>query len=114
MLKGVALPRKVFESLLVPIYLSLKVNAEPIYGKKISAYGLITPEYYQRFENFMTVTKVALNSNNFRPGKCTGSKGAGLFNIRPVYRFQLAHGQFDARIFSPLLRKAGLLRGKKI
>jgi hypothetical protein len=80
-LKVLLCQEKCLESLLVPIYLSLKVNAEPIYGKKISAYVLMTPEYYQRFESFMTVTKVALNSNNFRPGKYTGSKGAGLFNI---------------------------------
>jgi hypothetical protein len=114
MVKGVALPKKVFDSLRESIYLSLKKKTNLVYGKKVSRCTLITPEYYQRFDNFVTVTKDALASNTFCPEKYTDPKGARLFCLLPVYSFQLRHVQFDERTFLPLLRKAGLFKGTKI
>jgi hypothetical protein len=56
----------------------------------------------------MTVSKLALASNNFHPEKYSGLKGAHLFNILPVCRSQLRQVQFNLKIIPPLLRKAGL------
>lgn len=112
MVKGVALPKKAFDSLRESIYLSLKNKTNLVYGKKVSSCTLITPEHYQRFDNFVTVTKDALASNTFCPEKYMDTKGARLFSLLPVYSFQLRHVQFDAQTFLPLLRKAGLFKGK--
>jgi hypothetical protein len=114
MVKGVALPKKVFDSLRESIYLSLKNKTNLVYGKKVSSCTLITPEHYQRFDNFVTVTKDALASNTFCPEKYMDTKGARLFSLLPVYSFQLRHVQFDDQTFLPLLRKAGLFKGTKI
>ena len=114
MVKGVALPKKVFDSLRESIYLSLKNKTNLVYGKKVSSCTLITPEHYQRFDNFVTMTKNALASNTFCPEKYTDTKGARLFSLLPVYAFSCAMSQFDDQTFLPLLRKAGLFKGTKI
>jgi hypothetical protein len=106
--KGISLPKKVFDSLLAVVYVAIKYDALPVYGKKVIQCSSLSTEHREQIETFVRDTREAVKGGIFQPEKYTDPKGTRLFTLLPVYSFQLRHVEFDIRTFPPLLRQAGI------
>jgi hypothetical protein len=106
--KGISLPKKVFDSLLALVYVAIKYDSLPVYGKKVRDCRSLSTGHREQTETFVRNTREAINGGTFQPEKYTDPKGTRLFTLLPVHSFQLRHVQFDIRSFPPLLRQAGI------
>ena len=102
------MPQKVFDSLLATVYVAIKSDNLPTYGRKVRLCSSLSNDHRQQIETFVGNTREAINGGTFQPEKYTDTKGTRLFTLLPVYSFQLRHVQLDMYSFPQLLRKAGI------